>query len=141
MTIKSPRAQCAALPFRRSEDAIEVLLVTSRDTGRWIIPKGWLEKGTKPHDMAAREAFEEAGVVGKIQKGPIGSYNYTKRLSARKSVECKVDVFLLKVDQDLEDWPEKGQRRKEWMSPSQAALQISEGGLVEILLSLGLQVL
>ena len=141
MTIKSPRAQCAALPFRRSEDAIEVLLVTSRDTGRWIIPKGWLEKGTKPHDMAAREAFEEAGVVGKIQKGPIGSYNYTKRLSARKSVECKVDVFLLKVDQDLEDWPEKGQRRKKWMSPSQAALQISEGGLVEILLSLGLQVL
>ena len=124
-----------------SEDVIEVLLVTSRDTGRWIIPKGWLEKGTKPHDMAAREAFEEAGVVGKIQKGPIGSYNYTKRLSARKSVECKVDVFLLKVDQDLEDWPEKGQRRKEWMSPSQAALHISEGGLVEILLSLGLQVL
>jgi 8-oxo-dGTP pyrophosphatase MutT (NUDIX family) len=133
MIAKPPRAQCAALPFRMSDDTIEVLLVTSRDTGRWIIPKGWLEKGTKPHDMAAREAFEEAGVVGKVQKAPVGSYTYTKRLSARKSVECKVDVFLLKVDQDLDEWPEKGQRQKEWMSPSQAALQISEDGLVEIL--------
>jgi 8-oxo-dGTP pyrophosphatase MutT (NUDIX family) len=118
-----------------SDDTIEVLLVTSRDTGRWIIPKGWLEKGTKP-----REAFEEAGVVGKVQKAPVGSYTYTKRLSARKSVECKVDVFLLKVDQDLDEWPEKGQRQKEWMSPSQAALQISEDGLVEILQGLGMQV-
>jgi len=124
-----------------SKDTIEVLLVTSRDTGRWIIPKGWLEKGTKPYDMAAREAFEEAGVIGKVQKEPIGSYTYTKRLSAKKSVECNVQVFLLNVEQDLEDWPEKGQRRKEWMSPSQAALQISESGLVGILLSLGLQVL
>jgi len=124
-----------------SKDTIEVLLVTSRDTGRWIIPKGWLEKGTKPYDMAAREAFEEAGGIGKVQKEPIGSYTYTKRLSAKKSVECNVQVFLLNVEQDLEDWPEKGQRRKEWMSPSQAALQISESGLVGILLSLGLQVL
>ena len=121
-----------------SDDSIEVLLVTSRDTGRWIIPKGWLEKGTKPHDMAAREAFVEAGVVGKIQKEPIGSYIYTKRLSTRKSVECTVDVFLLKVEKDFDDWPEKDQRQKEWMSPSKAALQISEGGLVGILLGLGL---
>jgi 8-oxo-dGTP pyrophosphatase MutT (NUDIX family) len=138
MATKTPRAQCAALPVRTLDDAIEVLLVTSRDTGRWIIPKGWLEKGTKPHDMAAREAFEEAGVVGKIQKEPIGSYIYTKRLSTRKSVECNVDVFLLKVEKDFDDWPEKDQRQKEWMSPSKAALQISEGGLVGILLGLGL---
>jgi 8-oxo-dGTP pyrophosphatase MutT (NUDIX family) len=88
--------------------------------------------------MAAREAFEEAGVVGKVEKEPIGSYIYTKRLSAKKSVECNVDVFLLKVEQDLKDWPERSQRQKEWMSPSKAALQISESGLVGILLGLGL---
>jgi 8-oxo-dGTP pyrophosphatase MutT (NUDIX family) len=128
---QASRAQLAALPYRQVEGRLEVLLVTSRETRRWIIPKGWAEKGTKPHDMAAREAFEEAGVRGKVGKRPHGSYRYEKRLTAKRSVECE-------VEQELADWPEKGERERRWLSPSQAALDISESGLVAMLLSLGL---
>ena len=135
---QASRAQLAALPYRQVEGRLEVLLVTSRETRRWIIPKGWVEKGTKPHDMAAREAFEEAGVRGKVGKYPHGSYRYEKRLTAKRSVECEVTVFLLEVEQELDDWPEKGERERRWLSPSQAALDISESGLVAMLLSLGL---
>jgi len=134
----APRTQYAALPCRLVNGRPEVLIVTSRETRRWIIPKGWAEKGVKPHDMAAREAFEEAGVRGKVKKRAIGSYDYEKRLTAKKSVLCRVFVFLLKVDEELEEWPEKGERDRRWLSPSQAALLISEGGLVPMLLRLGL---
>ena len=88
--------------------------------------------------MAAREAFEEAGVRGKVGKRPHGSDCYEKRLTAKRSVECEVTVFLLEVEQELADWPEKGERERRWLSPSQAALDISESGLVAMLLSLGL---
>ncbi|MCW2242459.1 NUDIX hydrolase [Azospirillum canadense] len=115
-----------------------MLLITSRETRRWIVPKGWAEKGTEPHDMAAQEAFEEAGVRGKIKKRPYGSYRYEKRLTASQSVECEVTVFLLEVQQELEDWPERAERERRWLRPSQAALAISEGGLVPMLLRLGL---
>jgi 8-oxo-dGTP pyrophosphatase MutT (NUDIX family) len=115
---QASRAQLAALPYRQVEGRLEVLLVTSRETRRWIIPKGWAEKGTKPHDMAAREAFEEAGVRGKVRKCPHGSYRYEKRLTAKRSVECEVTVFLLEVEQELADWPEKGERERRWLSPS-----------------------
>jgi 8-oxo-dGTP pyrophosphatase MutT (NUDIX family) len=135
---QEPRVQFAALPFRLVEERLEVLLITSRETRRWIIPKGWAEKGTKPHTMAAREAFEEAGVRGKVGKLPYGSYRYEKRLTEKRSVECQVTVFLLEVEQEMEDWPEKGERERRWLSPSQAALAISEGGLVAMLLRLGL---
>jgi 8-oxo-dGTP pyrophosphatase MutT (NUDIX family) len=113
---QEPRVQFAALPFRLVEERLEVLLITSRETRRWIIPKGWAEKGTKPHTMAAREAFEEAGVRGKVGKLPYGSYRYEKRLTEKRSVECQVTVFLLEVEQEMEDWPEKGERERRWLS-------------------------
>ena len=76
------RAQIAAMPIRRVADgSAEILLVTSRTTQRWIVPKGWPIKGLKDHDAAAREAFEEAGVVGRISEKPAGRYTYWKRMS------------------------------------------------------------
>ncbi len=135
MAASTPRVQYAALPYRLVAGHPDVLLVTSRETRRWIIPKGWAEKGVKPHDMAAREAFEEAGVRGKVKKRPYGTYLYEKRLTGR-SIECKVTVFLFEVQDVLEAWPEQHERRRCWLSADQAAKAISDGGLVTMLLRL-----
>src|SRR5512145_805842 len=103
------RAQVAALPIRRAEDgALEVLLVTSRTTRRWIVPKGWPIKGLKDHDAAAREALEEAGVIGKVRKKPFGRYNYWKRMPDHFQL-CNVTLYLLQVERQLEQWAEREQ--------------------------------
>jgi len=130
------RTQYAALPIAVKDGQPQVLLVTSRETRRWVIPKGWPEKNLKASELAAREAFEEAGVLGKIRKQPLGSYRYDKRLTAKKTVRCEVDVFLLDVERELDEWPEKGQRERRWMTPSEAAHLVSEMSLAEILLNL-----
>ena len=135
---KKPRQQYAALPLSIEQDGQQqVLLVTSRETGRWIIPKGWAEKGVKAHVLAAREAYEEAGLRGDIGHEPIGRYRYTKwlrRTTRAKAVSCEVAVFALRVNQQLDDWPEKGQRERCWFSPAQAALLVEEVNLVTLLL-------
>jgi 8-oxo-dGTP pyrophosphatase MutT (NUDIX family) len=113
-----------------------VLLITSRETRRWVIPKGWAEKGVAPHEQAAREAFEEAGLQGEIGVKPIGSYRYLKRLQGGQTVPCRVDVFPLTVDHRLDDWPEKGQREATWLAPADAAALVDEQGLVALLLEL-----
>ena len=88
------RVQYAALPFRRKTNSrTQVMLVTSRETGRWIIPKGWPKKRKAPHASAALEALEEAGVVGEVGRDPIGSYSYKKRLKSGTVVACDVHVF------------------------------------------------
>jgi len=116
------RVQYAALPYRRHGGSLmEVLVITSRDTGRWIIPKGWPLKGKAPHKAAAREAREEAGLVGKINRRPIGSFSYEKRLKRGKIVICEVQVFGLKVKRQRANWPEKGERQLKWLSQTEAA--------------------
>jgi 8-oxo-dGTP pyrophosphatase MutT (NUDIX family) len=126
--------QCAALPFKITPDGIRVLLLTSRETRRWLIPKGWPIRGLKPREVAAREAFEEAGLVGRIVgKHPIGSYHYSKRLPSRGEMLRRVKVFLLAVDEQLDEWPEKQQRKWDWVDPIKAAQMVEEGGLAEIL--------
>ncbi|PWC40919.1 NUDIX hydrolase [Azospirillum sp. TSO35-2] len=137
MSIEKLRTQYAALPYRLLPDRLEVLLITSRETRRWIIPKGWAEKRVKPRDMAAREAFEEAGIRGKVSKHPAGTYRYHKRLAADRSVECEVIVYLLDVREELTAWPEQHERERCWMDPERAAAAISESGLVPLLLELG----
>ncbi|WP_114392974.1 NUDIX hydrolase [Oleisolibacter albus] len=134
---KSDR-QFAALPYRLGPQGLQVLLVTSRETRRWLVPKGWAESGVPPHELAALEAFEEAGVVGEIDPTPFGRYRYEKRLADGTLVPLEVDVYPLAVTRILEDWPEKGQRERRWMTPGQAAMTTGEAGLVEILLRLGL---
>jgi 8-oxo-dGTP pyrophosphatase MutT (NUDIX family) len=134
------RRQYAALPLALGADGQRlVLLVTSRETRRWILPKGWAEKGLAPHALAAKEAFEEAGLQGEIGAEPIGRYRYAKQLRGKKrtrTLACEVQVFPLAVAQQLEDWPEKGQRATRWCTPEEAATLVEEGGLVALLLNL-----
>jgi 8-oxo-dGTP pyrophosphatase MutT (NUDIX family) len=128
--------QCAALPFSWDDGELRVLLVTSRETHRWVLPKGWREKRLSPHALAAKEAFEEAGVVGEVQRRPIGHYDYLKRGPRDRVTPCSVRVFPLRVERLLDDWPERRQRQRRWFSPAEAALAVEEGGLVTLLLEL-----
>jgi 8-oxo-dGTP pyrophosphatase MutT (NUDIX family) len=105
---------------------MEILLVTSRETKRWVVPKGWPKKRKDPWDSAAREAKEEAGVVGKVSKEPIGSYFYRKRLRSGKIVVCEVQDFGLAVKRQQRSWLEKGQRETAWFSPGDAAKAVQE---------------
>jgi 8-oxo-dGTP pyrophosphatase MutT (NUDIX family) len=133
---KAPAQQVAALPLRLGPAGPEVLLVTSRDTGRWIAPKGWQKRGVAPADMAAREAYEEAGVRGQVSAEPVGTYRYAKRFGASHTRECTVAVYLLRVEEELSEWPERGDRQRRWFTPGQAAMAIAEPGLVQTLLRL-----
>jgi 8-oxo-dGTP pyrophosphatase MutT (NUDIX family) len=126
----------AAVPLRFDErGAAQVLLVTSRETQRWVIPKGWPMKGRKPCDAAAQEAFEEAGVIGKIEKKPIGRYAYFKRRAITFDL-CEVEVFVLVVEKQAQAWPEQAQRRANWYAIEEAAKLVDEPGLVAVLLGL-----
>jgi 8-oxo-dGTP pyrophosphatase MutT (NUDIX family) len=128
------RVQYAALPYRRgAHSRTQVMLVTSRETGRWIIPKGWPKKRTAPYASAAREALEEAGVVGEVGRDPIGSYSYKKRLKSGAVVACEVQVFPLEVKRQQKTWPEKGERELHWFSPTDAARAVQEPVLREII--------
>ena len=120
------RRQVAALPLRLAKNgAIEILLVTSRDTGRWIIPKGWTSKRIKDCKAAAREAREEAGVKGKILREAIGTYRYIKRELGNGAL-VEVRVFLLKVSKRCKRWPEKRERRRAWFDIEDAASRVSD---------------
>jgi len=126
--------QYACLPFReRTDGSIEIMLITSRSTRRWVIPKGWPMKGRKPHASAAREALEEAGLVGEVSKVPIGSYGYGKRLKSGEVVPCQVEVFPLKVKSQRKRWPEKGQRSLRWFNPAEAAEAVDEPELRDVI--------
>jgi 8-oxo-dGTP pyrophosphatase MutT (NUDIX family) len=125
--------QVAALCWRTSADGPEVLLITSLSSKRWILPKGWPEDGLAPAENAAREAFEEAGVSGKTDAKPIGSFHYLKEKKDGCGVPCKVDVFALQVTKQAEDWPEKGAREMAWLPLEQAAANVSEPGLRSLL--------
>src|SRR3954471_13026149 len=132
----SRRHQCAALPLSREGAELRVMLVTSRETRRWVIPKGWVEKRHSPAAQAAQEAFEEAGVRGRVAKAPIGRYAYPKRLANGKQVTCEVEVFPLEVERLLEDWPEKTQRERRWFTLAEAAAAVQEGALGRLMLGL-----
>lgn len=125
--------QVAALPYRvGSEGHVEVLLVTSRETGRWLIPKGGIMKGKKPWEAAAQEALEEAGVEGKVAQEPLGRYTYWKRKSDH-FVLYKVDVYSLEVRKQLKRWPEKGQRELQWFRVDAASERVLEPALAELI--------
>jgi 8-oxo-dGTP pyrophosphatase MutT (NUDIX family) len=135
------RPQVAALPFRRQRRrGLEVMLVTSRETRRWVIPKGWPVANLKPYAAAEREAFEEAGLVGRIAKKPVGRYAYRKRLKSRGTVTCTVDVFPFEVRRQLKQWPEKDEREGRWFTPDEAAKAVEEPDLAEIIRHLDEQV-
>ena len=131
--VSKPRIQYGALPFRTSKGQVQILLVTSRETRRWIIPKGWPMKGKSAHRTAEREAFEEAGVVGRIQHRSVGSYRYEKKMKDGAIVLCQVDVFPLKVDEQRRRWPEYNQRETRWFEPEEAVAAVNEPELAALI--------
>jgi 8-oxo-dGTP pyrophosphatase MutT (NUDIX family) len=134
---KASHVQCAALPYRRlANAAIEVMLITSRDTGRWVIPKGWQDEGLAPQDSAEREAREEGGLVGRMGDQPIGRYRYRKRLDDGSSVACSVEVFPLEVKRQLKSWPERDERHTRWFMLQEAAAAVQERELAAMIRSL-----
>ena len=125
--------QVAAIPFRIGDTGdIEVMLVTSRETKRFIVPKGWPMKGKSGRKAATIEAMEEAGVLGKTLKTPAGGYSYWKRLS-ENFIRVDVTVYLLKVQEELSKWKETAKRQRAWLSPAQAATLIDEPDLSTLL--------
>jgi 8-oxo-dGTP pyrophosphatase MutT (NUDIX family) len=131
---REPRSQYAALPWRRTADGgVEVLLITSRETRRWVIPKGWPIKGLKSLEVAAREAFEEAGLEGVVRKKKLGVFHYQKRLRSGRIQPVKVAVYALQVVQQHDEWPEKDQRDQQWTTPADAATQVDEPELRAII--------
>jgi 8-oxo-dGTP pyrophosphatase MutT (NUDIX family) len=129
----SPIRQCAALPCKTGEDGTMVMLVTSRERGRWVLPKGWMKKRLTGAQLAALEAYEEAGLVGKVTRRSIGSYNYHKRMGDGSIVACDVDVFPMRVAELLDDWPERAERQRRWFTLSEAADAVEEPDLAQLL--------
>ncbi|WDZ75098.1 NUDIX hydrolase [Ensifer adhaerens] len=129
------RQQIAALCFRPAKDGngIEILVVTSRESARWVIPKGWPMKRKKPYEAAAIEAWQEAGVRGKVRKKPVGSYTYLKSLDDGDVVPCVVDIFQIEVDELADDFKERGERILAWVSPDEAARRVREIELKSLL--------
>lgn len=135
------RTQYGALCWRAGREGIEVLLITSRDTGRWVIPKGWPIDGLSPEASAAREAWEEAGVEGQADTHCLGLYSYDKGLGRgegpkRQTVPCVVAVYPLQVSALAGSFPEEKQRRRKWFRPRKAARKVAEPELQALLANL-----
>lgn len=131
---KPPEMQVAALC--RDESTGCVLLVTSRGTGRWIVPKGWPMAGRSLAEAAQQEAWEEAGVRGTIEDRHIGSYRYDKVHARGFSVPVEVRVFAMRVENLADEFPEADQRKRRWYCPDRAAELVAEAGLKKLLRSL-----
>lgn len=123
------RMQYGALCWRRAATGIEVLLITSRDTGRWVIPKGWPMAGLAPEAAAAQEAWEEAGVTGQVNPVCLGRFGYMKLLATDATVPCAVGVFGLKVTSLADKYPEMKERNRRWVSLDEAATLVDEPDL------------
>jgi 8-oxo-dGTP pyrophosphatase MutT (NUDIX family) len=131
---REPRTQYAALPWRkRADGALEALLITSRESRRWVIPKGWPMADRKPGLCAEQEAFEEAGVLGACGRKAVGLYHYDKRLRSGRLQNVRVMVYPLEVREERDEWPEKGQRERLWTTPAEAARLVDEPELKVLL--------
>jgi 8-oxo-dGTP pyrophosphatase MutT (NUDIX family) len=132
------RKQVAALPVRKDgAGLLRIMLMTSRETKRLIVPKGWPMKDRKDYRAAATEALEEAGLVGRVHRKPVGTYVYWKRQPERFLL-CRVKVYVLEVERQLKMWREKGQRQFGWFSVDDAANLVDDAGLVPIIRNLPL---
>lgn len=126
------RSQFGALPWRLNDGKVQVLLVTSRGTGRWILPKGWPMHKATPAEAAATEAYEEAGVKGTPSNMAVGFYSYRKETDDGPDMPVVVAIFPLRVKRLLTDWPEKAERKRKWMSRKKAASLLEEPELKQI---------
>lgn len=129
---RAVRTQFGVLCWRVQKGEVQVLLVSSRRSGRWILPKGWPMDGQTPAEAAAQEAWEEAGARGKVTPICLGIYSYVK-LRGRLALPCVVAVFPMKVQSVAEKWPEKTQRKRRWATPRKAATLVAEPELQRLL--------
>ena len=127
------RTQFAALCFRMVDDKLKILMITSRGSGRWIIPRGWPMDNKTPSQAALTEAWEEAGVRGKGYDVSLGLYSYTREIGEDGPVPCVAMVYPVKVKTLAQDYPEKGQRKRKWLSPGKAAERVNEPELARII--------
>lgn len=138
LAVKSPqkgdmRTQFAALCWRIRDEKPQVLLITTRGSKNWIIPKGWPEHRMTPGNAALREAWEEAGVIGQASELCLGLFSYQKRMADKRFVPCVALVYPVKVTRLARDFPESGQRKRRWYSPKKAASLVDPPELKQIL--------
>ncbi|MBD1202764.1 MAG: NUDIX hydrolase [Rhodobacteraceae bacterium] len=131
-----PRSQFGALCWRMHRGRVEVLLITSRDSGRWVIPKGWPMAGKRPDEAARQEAWEEAGVTGDSAETALGIYSYDKTRKTKEALPCVVAVYPLRVERLAARFPERAERRRRWFSAEQAARMVAEPELRAMLTQL-----
>lgn len=129
---EAERLQYAALPWRITDGALEIMLVSSRETKRWIIPKGWPMSGRSGAAAAAIEAMEEAGLLGIIAREPCGHFTYSKRFSRGEDL-CRVEVFPLQVARQRDNWPEKHERETRWFPVAEAIGLVSDPELADVI--------
>lgn len=121
------------MAWRDTGHGVEIMLITSRDTGRWVLPKGWPEAKELLCEAAAREAGEEAGLRGTVSHHEAGRYFYAKALASGEEVPCEVLVFPLRVDKIADRWKEKRSRIRKWVSPAEAVRMVNEPDLGQII--------
>jgi 8-oxo-dGTP pyrophosphatase MutT (NUDIX family) len=121
--------QVGALVWRLRKGRMQILLVTSRETKRWVIPKGWPMPHLVHSNAAKQEAFEEAGALGRVQRKPVGTFGYDKLRPDGSAQPCKVLVFALAYEGKAERWPERKERKREWFEAEEAARRVNEPGL------------
>jgi 8-oxo-dGTP pyrophosphatase MutT (NUDIX family) len=126
---RAANVQYAALPWRRANGATEILLITTRKTRSWIVPKGWPIAGLSPSECAAHEALEEAGILGEVRDKALGSFHYDKRRKTGDIDPCTVHVFAMEVIHQRRSWPEKAARDICWCSVEEALARVTEPGL------------
>ncbi|WP_397542675.1 NUDIX domain-containing protein [Roseovarius salis] len=134
---RPPQLQVAALCCRESGEGTEVLMITSRGTGRWVMPKGWLMDGMDAAEAARQEAWEEAGVKSaRVSPEVVGTYRYEKQLDDGYAAPVEVQVYRLDVEALSDIYPEARERARLWLSPRTAANRVDEPELKELLLRL-----
>ena len=132
-TERAERRQVAALCWRRGKQGLEILLVTSRETRRWVTPKGGRMPGLTDARAAAVEALEEAGVEGRVADHPIGTFRYLKWLRRGEGRWCVVSLYPLEVIVEHDTWQEQHERTRQWMSAEQAASRVNEADLAALI--------
>ena len=130
--------QSGVLPWRlKGRKKAEVLLVTGRRSGRWMIPKGWPMPGKTLADSAAQEAFEEAGIEGKVDEQPIGTFRHVKQHLLFGEMEVDIQVHSFAVRRELSSWPEKGERNRKWFACDDAATKVDSEELGSMIRAFG----
>ncbi|MFA3916433.1 NUDIX hydrolase [Ruegeria hyattellae] len=137
LLLRPEAVQVAALCVRGREKKQEVLMITSRGSGRWVVPKGWPIDGKTGAEAAVQEAWEEAGVLAEqVDEDPVGSFDYGKGLKDGTTQPVRVSVYRVRVDTLVDEFPEAGQRERRWMPPGEAANLVAEPKLQDLLRAL-----